>query len=59
MDRWEFQYQSQYSNSWTRDSTGSGPYTDQQINLKFDSMLKRPNVKRVRVLCNGKVIDSR
>lgn len=55
--RWEFQFQ-QPSGNWSTVNQ-SNHETDQTIKLKLDQMERQYQGKRVRVICDGRIIDLR
>ena len=58
MERWEFQFQDN-SGTWHTITEGIGPHTHEVINIKLDNLQKSNPGKRVRAMCDGKLVDIR
>jgi len=58
MEKWEFQRQDS-DGSWRTIHTSSGPMPDQLLNINLNNVEKANPGKRVRALCNGRVVEIR
>jgi hypothetical protein len=58
MEKWEFQRQDT-SGNWQTMHNSSYPQNDQMIKIALDNLERSNPGKRVRALCNGRVVDIR
>lgn len=58
MDVWEYQVQ-EPSGTWNTMVRSNNPQGDNQIKVEFDNLQKGHPGKRIRLLCNGRVVDIR